>query len=75
MKVTYTYKHEENNGYDDCDILVQHFNDDSFRMRLMSKEEFATLQPWEFCRHMNEAYALGKKDAMEEVRRLLGVKE
>lgn len=75
MKTTFTFNRAENTGYEDCDILVQHFNDEGFRMRLLSKEEFASLQPWQFCRLMNDAYAKGKREAMEDLRRLIGVKE
>lgn len=75
MKTSYTFNREENNGYEDCAILIQHFNDTGSRFHLMSKEEFAKLQPWEFCRFMNDAYATGKRDALEEVRNILGVKD
>jgi hypothetical protein len=70
---SYCWNGEKSNGYEACDILVQHYKDDSFRTIVLSKEDFETLQPWKLCSLLNAAYESGKKDAMTDLRRLIGV--
>lgn len=58
--------------YEDTDILVQYYNDEKFRTVLLSKQEFATLQPWKMCSLLNSAYDRGYDEAMADLRRLIG---
>lgn len=62
-------------GFEPTDILVQHYNDPGMRTTLLRKDEFENLKPWELCSLLNEAYNSGRKDAMEDLRRFIGVKE
>ena len=62
-------------GFEPTDILVQHYNDPSMRTTLLRKEEFENLRPWELCSILNEVYASGRRDAMEDLRRFIGCKE
>jgi len=77
-KKTYVWKKPEGNesgGFEPTDILVQHYNDEGFRTRLLDKEEFKNLKPWQLCMILNEAYESGRRDAMEDLRRFIGVTE
>lgn len=71
----YCWNEKENNGYDPCDILLQHYKDDGFRTIALRKEAFECLTPWQLCNMMNIAYDNGRKAAMEDLRRFIGVKE
>jgi hypothetical protein len=71
--VTYVINRPTENGYEDCDILAQYFNDNSLRSVVVSKEDFANLAPWNMCRLLNEAYEQGRKEAMFDIRRLIGI--
>lgn len=56
-------------------IFLQHYNDPGFRTHVLSTEEFEQLTSYEFCKHMNNAYEEGYKHAMEDLRRLIGVRD
>jgi len=71
----YCWNTKESNGYDSCDILLQHYNDDGFRTIALRKEDFERLKPWEFCDMLNRAYDNGRNAAMQDLRRFIGVKE
>lgn len=60
-------------GFEPTDILVQHYNDPGMRTMLLRKDEFENLKPWELCSILNEVYESGRKDAMEDLRRFIGV--
>lgn len=70
-KRTYTYNSTENNGYDPCDILLQHYPEEIWRTIVLSKEDFENLQPWKFCSLLNDAYEQGRKDAMKDLRTMI----
>jgi hypothetical protein len=64
---------EENNGYEPCDILLDHgLKDSGFRTYVIRKED---LVPWQICSALNSAYKAGREDAMRDLRRFMGIKE
>lgn len=79
-KKTYVWKKKEGEepgtgGFEPTAILVQHYNDEGFRTVLLSEDDFINLKPWELCSILNEVYASGRKDAMEDLRRFIGVEK
>ncbi len=62
-------------GFQPTDILVEHYNDPGMRTMLLRKDEFENLRPWELCSILNEVYKSGRNDAMEDLRRFIGLKE
>jgi hypothetical protein len=62
-------------GFKPTDILVQHYNDPGMRTTLLRKDEFENLKPWELCSILNEVYESGRRDAMEDLRKFIGLKE
>ena len=66
----YTINHDENNGYDPCDILLQHYEDDQWKTIAIRAED---LKPWNICEALNNAYKAGKADAMRNLRLMIGV--
>lgn len=75
MVKKYCFNENEHSGYEPCAILLQHYNDEKFRTSVLTKFEFEHLKPWELCDLLNRAYENGRKDAMEDLRRFIGVKE
>ena len=77
-KKTYVWRKDEtaeyDGGFEPTDILVQHYNDEGFRTRLLDVEEFKHLTPWKLCSILNAAYESGRKDAMEDLRHFIGIK-
>jgi hypothetical protein len=64
---------EEDNGYDPCDILLDHgLKDSSFRTYVIRKED---LKPWQICDALNGAYRAGREDAMRDLRNFIGVEK
>jgi hypothetical protein len=64
---------EEDNGYEPCDILLDHgLKDPSFRTYVIRKED---LKPWQICDALNSAYKAGREDAMRDLRHFMGIKE
>lgn len=79
-KKTYVWKKKEGEepgtgGFDPTDILVQHYDDEKFRTVLLREDEFTRLKPWELCSILNEVYRSGRNDAMEDLRRFIGVEK
>lgn len=77
---TYVWKKKEgedaySSGFEPTDILVQHYNDEKFRTVLLSEYDFVNLKPWELCSILNQVYTSGRKDAMEDLRRFIGVEK
>jgi hypothetical protein len=74
-RYTYCFNHEENSGYEKCDILLKHYGDDGFRTIVLRKDELERIDAWEMTKQLNNAYESGYKHAMEDLRRFIGVKE
>lgn len=68
----YTINYDKNNGYDPCDILLQHYDDEEWRTIVIRAEE---LKPWKICDALNNAYEAGKKDAMRNLRYMMGIEK
>jgi hypothetical protein len=64
---------EGENGYEPCDILLDHgYGNSDFRTYVIRKED---LVPWQICSALNSAYKAGREDAMRDLRRFMGIKE
>jgi hypothetical protein len=64
---------EEDNGYEPCDILLDHgYGHKDFRTYVIRKEE---LTPRQICSVLNDAYKIGREDAMRDLRNLIGVEK
>jgi hypothetical protein len=62
---------EEDNGYEPCDILLDHgYGNKDFRTFVIRKEEF---KPWQVADALNNAYKAGREDAMRDLRNFIGV--
>lgn len=70
----YCINTEKSDGYDDCDILQSHWGDSGMRTILLNKDDFATLQPWQFVSLLNKAYERGRIEYQEDLRRFIGVR-
>jgi hypothetical protein len=68
----YTFNEKENNGYEPCDILLQHYDSDEWRSIVIRADE---LKPWNICIALNSAYEAGKRDAMRNLRLMIGVEK
>jgi hypothetical protein len=63
---------ETDNGYEPCDILLDHgLKDPSFRTYVIRKED---LKPWQICSALNDAYKAGREEAMRDLRNFIGIK-
>ena len=63
---------ETDNGYEPCDILLDHgFNSPDFRTYVIRQED---LKPWQIVDALNSAYKAGREDAMADLRRFIGIK-
>lgn len=71
-KRTYTYNKEKFNGSEPCDILLELYDNDSFRTIGLRVDDQI---PWKICDALNHAYQQGRKDAMSDLRVVLGIKE
>jgi hypothetical protein len=65
----YTYNGD---GYNPADILLQHYEDDKWRTIVISEDD---LKPWKIAEALNNAYEAGKKDAMRNLRMMIGVEK
>jgi hypothetical protein len=62
---------EGENGYDPCDILLDHgLGNSDFRTYVIREED---LKPWQICSALNSAYEAGREDAMRDLRNFIGV--
>jgi hypothetical protein len=62
---------ETDNGYEPCDILLDHgLKDPSFRTYIIRKED---LKPWQICTALNDAYKAGREEAFRDLRNFIGV--
>ena len=62
---------EGENGYDSCDILLDHgYGSADFRTYVIRKED---LKPWQIVSALNAAYEAGREDAMRDLRNFIGV--
>lgn len=62
---------EGENGYDPCDILLDHgLSSPDFRTYVIREED---LKPWQICKALNDAYEAGRADAMRDLRNFIGV--
>ena len=62
---------EGENGYDPCDILLDHgLNNTDFRTYVIREED---LKPWQIVTALNDAYKAGREDAMRDLRNFIGV--
>jgi hypothetical protein len=70
----YTYNIEESkHGYDPCDIKTALYGDPTWKTTLVPKDEVERgLPPWKICSLLNSAYERGRKEAFEDLRRLIG---
>ena len=68
-RTLYTYRGD---GYEESPILIQLYNDESFRMVAITKEDLKEGCPWVIAKAMNEAYERGKEEAFAELRTLIG---
>jgi hypothetical protein len=63
---------EGENGYDPCDILLDHgLKSPDFRTYVIREED---LKPWQICKALNDAYDAGREDAMRDLRQFIGIK-
>lgn len=76
-KRSYVWRDEQeengSNGHKPCDILCQHYNDETWATIVLSKQDFETLTPWLLCSLLNQVYKNGREDAMADLRRMMGV--
>jgi hypothetical protein len=64
---------ETDNGYEPCDILLDHgLKDPSFRTYIIRKED---LKPWQICTALNDAYKAGREEAFRDLRNFIGVEK
>lgn len=64
---------EGENGYDPCDILLDHgYGSADFRTYAIREED---LKPWQIVSALNSAYEAGREDAMRELRKFIGVEK
>ena len=68
----YTINHDENNGNEPCDILLQHYENDQWKTVVIRADD---LQPWKICQALNSAYEAGKQDAMRNLRYMIGIEK
>jgi hypothetical protein len=62
---------EEDNGFEPCDILLDHgLNSSDFRTYVIRKED---LKPWQICTALNDAYKAGREEAFRDLRNFIGV--
>lgn len=62
---------EEDNGYEPCDILLDHgLKSPDFRTYVIRKED---LKPWQIVDALNQAYHQGREDAFKDLRNFIGV--
>lgn len=72
---TYTFNREKYNGYGEpCNILIQLYDNEDFRAVALRKEDFERFDAWRMCEALQNAYDAGKKDAMSNLRELIGAK-
>lgn len=57
-------------GYAPSPILVQLYNDPAWRTICIPEDEMHL--PWKIASALNEAYERGRKEAFEDLRRLIG---
>lgn len=69
MAYNHLYIHT-GNGHDPGDILLQHYDDDQWRTIVIREDE---LVPWKIANALNNAYEAGKKDAMRNLRNMIGI--
>ena len=63
---------EEDNGYEPCDILLDHgYGNKDFRTYVIRQED---LKPWQIVDALNNAYRQGREDAFKDLRNFIGVK-
>lgn len=76
MAATHRYvcTHDNAKRDDDANILLEHYGDKGFRTLVINAEEFGFLEKWKLCAMLNEAYQVGRRDAMEDLRNLIGLK-
>jgi hypothetical protein len=70
----YTFNGEYD-GFQACDILVQHYGDSDFRTILLNQNDFENLRPWKLVSLLNAAYERGRIEYQEEFRRFIGARE
>ena len=64
---------EEDNGYEPCDILLDHgYGNPDFRTYAIRKED---LKPWQIVAALNSAYAAGREEAFRDLRNFIGVEK
>lgn len=61
---------EEDNGYEPCDILLDHGLSADFRTYVIRKEDF---KPWQVVDALNQAYRAGREEAFRDLRNFIGV--
>jgi len=74
-KRTYTFDHKNHSGYGEpCNILIQLYEDENFKAVAIRKEDLQSFDAWHLCQALQNAYEAGRKDAMNDLRDLIGVK-
>lgn len=71
-QTVYTYN---GNGYDPSDIVCQLYGDAAWRTICIPQEDLENIAPWKLANELNRAYEQGRKEAFEDLRRLIGVKD
>ena len=66
---------KDTDGWAPGDIVCQLYNDTAWRTVLLSKQDFKTITPWTLCSLLNDAYERGRKEALEDLRSMMGIKE
>ena len=66
---------KDTDGWSPGDIVCQLYNDEAWRTVLLPKQDFETITPWKFCSLLNDAYERGRKEALEDLRSMMGIKE
>lgn len=55
-------------------VLLQHYGDPGVRTRVLESEDLANAEAWKIASLLNSAYEAGRTHAMEDLRRLIGIK-
>jgi hypothetical protein len=71
---TYTFDRTQNSGNEPCNILIQLYENENFRAVAIRKEDLESFDAWRLCQALQNAYEAGRKDAMSDLRNLIGVK-
>jgi hypothetical protein len=67
----YTYNGD---GWEQGAIILKLYNDEGMRTIYIDKADMGTANPWKIAQALTGAYERGRREAMEDMRRLIGAK-